>query len=106
MVNQKGTEDAVQRSKTIPHHSIGLHLNFTNGNPVVSPTNIPLQDDKNGKFVNSFVKLTLLTILHPRKMKYRIWREVNAQIIEKTSLYFNLYRRRPSYSDDVVFFIK
>ena len=82
MVNQKYTEDAVRISKAVPQLKIGLHLNFTNGYSTVSAEKVPLLTDGNGKFVNGFIKLLLLTLLQPRKMKYQIWREVEAQILE------------------------
>lgn len=86
MVNQKYTEDAVRISKAVPQLKIGLHLNFTNGYSTASAEKVPLLTDGNGKFVNGFIKLLLLTLLLPRKMKYQIWREVEAQILEMKNI--------------------
>jgi len=88
MINQKYAEEAVRLAEELPQLETGLHINLTNEYPAADPAKIPLLVDENGKFKNGFVKLWLLSLLHPRELPKEAETEVRAQIAKyiKTGL--------------------
>ena len=80
MVNQHFADEAVSLAKKMPDLSIGLHINLTNENPATHPTDIPLLVGTDGKFKNGFVKLLILSFLHPKKLQSEAYTEIKAQI--------------------------
>lgn len=79
MMNQSGTEEAIQLSKKMNHVSIGVHVNLTNGNSLCSPNKVKNLVNSKGKFCCGFVKLVCRT-MYLKRMKFQIWREIEAQI--------------------------
>lgn len=88
MINQKYAAEAVRLAGELPELETGLHINLTNEYPAANPQKIPLLVDENGKFKNGFVKLLLLSFLHPRELPKEVETEVRAQIVKylKTGL--------------------
>lgn len=80
MVNQQFAEDAVKAAKTMPDLEVGLHLNLTNEKPAANPQEIPLLVGADGKLKNGFVKLLLLSLLHPKKFALQTETEIRAQV--------------------------
>ncbi|MGF1718592.1 ChbG/HpnK family deacetylase [Vibrio kyushuensis] len=52
MVNQLGTDDAIDLIKTYGLTNIGLHVNLTSGKPASNPADIPDLVDNNGQFLS------------------------------------------------------
>ncbi|MBP5352511.1 MAG: ChbG/HpnK family deacetylase [Alphaproteobacteria bacterium] len=80
MVNQKYADEAVAMACKMPHLATGLHLNLTNEKSAADPKMIPLLVDDNGKLKNGFVKLLILSFLHPHKFTRQVMIEVRAQV--------------------------
>lgn len=80
MVNQQFAEEAVKAAKTMPDLEVGLHLNLTNEKPAANPQEIPLLVGADGKLKNGFVKLLLLSLLHPKKFALQTETEIRAQV--------------------------
>ncbi len=80
MVNQQYTEEAVEMVQPLSEINVGLHLNLTNERPASSPKDIPLLVGKDGKFCNGFVKLLLLSFIHPGILKRQVALEAENQI--------------------------
>ena len=80
MVNQQFAEEAVSLSHKMPHLVIGLHINLTNEKSAATPTDIPLLVGSNHRFKNGFVKLLILSFLHPKKLQKQSYIEIKAQI--------------------------
>lgn len=82
MVNQKYAEEAVKALQKMPNLDLGLHVNLTNEKPVADPYKIPLLVGADGKFKNGFVKLLLLSFLHPYALREQVETEVEAQLLK------------------------
>ena len=80
MVNQQFAEEAVSLARQMTNLSIGLHINLTNEKPAANPADIPLLVGSDGKFKNGFVKLLILSFLHPKKLQEQAYTEIKAQI--------------------------
>lgn len=80
MITLKYVSDALNLAKKMPSLNIGLHANLTNESSILSPTEIPLLVDENGKFKHGFVNLAILSVLHPRELKRQAKAEIKAQI--------------------------
>ena len=80
MITQPFADEAIRMAKEMPNLSVGLHINLTNGAPAADPKQIPHLTDKNGLMNNGFVKLFVLSLLLPRRMKQEAEIEINAQI--------------------------
>lgn len=80
MITLKYVPDALNLAKKMPSLNIGLHANLTNESSILSPTEIPLLVDENGKFKHGFVNLAILSVLHPRELKRQAKAEIKAQI--------------------------
>lgn len=80
MITLKYVPDALNLAKKMPNLNIGLHANLTNESSILSPTEIPLLVDENGKFKHGFVNLAILSVLHPRELKRQAKAEIKAQI--------------------------
>ncbi len=80
MITLKWAEQAVDMAKSMPNLNIGLHGNLTNQQAVLTHREIPLLTDEYGRFKNGFVKLALLNLLHPIKLKRQAKAEIEAQI--------------------------
>ncbi len=80
MITLKYVSDALNLAKKMPNLNIGLHANLTNESSILSPTEIPLLVDENGKFKHGFVNLAILSVLHPRELKRQAKAEIKAQI--------------------------
>lgn len=80
MINQQFANEAITLSKQMPNLAIGLHINLTNEKPAISPHKIPLLVGKGGQFKNGFVKLLVLSFLHPQKLRQQSYIEIKAQI--------------------------
>ena len=80
MVNQKYAPQALKMAKNMKNLDLGLHVNLTNEYATLLHDQIPLLTDENGKFKNGFVKLLWLSILHPKKMRFEVQSEMEAQI--------------------------
>ena len=80
MINQEFAEEAVSMAHKMPDLTIGLHINLTNEKPAALPADIPLFLGTNGKFKNGFVKLLILSLLHPKKLQQQAYVEIKAQI--------------------------
>lgn len=80
MVNQEFAAEAVKIAKEMPDLKIGLHLNLTNEKPAANPKGIPLLVGADGKLKNGFVKLLLLSLLHPKKFALQTETEIRAQV--------------------------
>lgn len=91
MVNQQFADDAVLLAQKMPDLTVGLHINLTNETPAADPKKIPLLVGKNGKFKNGFVKLLILSFIHPKKLQEQAYTEIKAQIekYQKTGLKLN-----------------
>lgn len=79
MINQDFAAQAVQKAKQMPNLKVGLHINLTNQRPAADPAQIPLLVDQNGHFKNGFVKLFLLSFLHPKALRAQAYIEIKAQ---------------------------
>ncbi len=80
MVNQKYAAAAVQLAQQMPDLEVGLHLNLTNEMPAADSAQIPLLVGRDGKLKNGFVKLLLLSFLHPRLFQQQVEIEIRAQV--------------------------
>ena len=80
MITLKYVSDALNLAKKMPNLNIGLHANLTNESSILSPTEIPLLVDENGKFKHGFVNLAILSVLHPKELKRQAKAEIKAQI--------------------------
>ncbi len=80
MVNQEFAAEAAEAAKNMPDLEVGLHLNLTNEKPAADPQDIPLLTDADGKLKNGFVKLLLLSFLHPEKFASQVETEIRAQV--------------------------
>ncbi|MBO7484285.1 MAG: ChbG/HpnK family deacetylase [Alphaproteobacteria bacterium] len=80
MVNQQFADEAVKMAQKMPNLSVGLHINLTNETPAANSDDIPLLVGADGKFKNGFVKLLILSFLHPKKLQSEAYLEVKAQI--------------------------
>ncbi len=80
MVNQQFADEAVLMAQKMPALKLGLHINLTNEKPTSNPADIPLLVGKDGKFKNGFVKLLLLSFLHPKKLQEQAYIEIKNQI--------------------------
>lgn len=91
MVNQQFADEAISLAQKMPKLSLGLHINLTNEKPAADPANIPLLAGADGKFKNGFVKLLILSFLHPKKLQTQAYIEIKAQIEKylKTGLFLN-----------------
>lgn len=90
MITLKYVSDALKLAQKMPNLNIGLHANLTNENSVLSPEQIPLLVDKNGKFKHGFVNLAVLSLLHPKELKRQAKAEIKAQIEKAQSMGINL----------------
>ena len=90
MVNQEFAEQAVAEAKKMPALEMGLHLNLTNEKPASDPKDIPLLTGFDGKLSNGFVKLLLLSFLHPKEFADQVEREVRAQVNKYRATGLNL----------------
>ena len=91
MVNQEFADEAISLARKMPNLNVGLHINLTNEAPAANPADIPLLVGTDGKFKNGFVKLLLLSFLHPQKLQAEAYTEIKAQIekYQKTGLALN-----------------
>ena len=80
MINQKYAPQAIAAAKNMPDLEIGLHINLTNEEPAANPRTIPLLVGTDGKLKNGFLKLLLLSFLHPYKFSEQVKIEIEAQI--------------------------
>lgn len=80
MINQQFANEAVTLARQMPDLIVGLHINLTNENPAANSSDIPLLVGQDGKFKNGFVKLLILSFLHPRKLREQSYIEIKAQI--------------------------
>ena len=80
MVNQQFAGEAVKMVQKMPNLTVGLHINLTNETSAANPADIPLLVGSNGKFKNGFVKLLILSFLHPKKLREQSYIEIKAQI--------------------------
>lgn len=82
MVNQKYALEAVNAAQSIPTLELGLHVNLTNEKPAADFQKIPLLVGADGQFKNGFVKLLLLSFLHPYALRQQVEIEVEAQVLK------------------------
>lgn len=82
MINQKYAFEAVKMAKEMPELETGLHINLTNEYPAAPAHKIPLLVDEQGKFKNGFVKLFVLSFLHPKQLAEQAEIEIRAQIVK------------------------
>ncbi len=80
MINIFNVDDEDKNFLYNTNIDLGLHLNLTNEYAVSNKEDIDLLVDKNGKFKNGFVKLFLLSLIHPIKFKKQVELETRAQI--------------------------
>lgn len=80
MINIFNVDDEDKNFLYNTNINLGLHLNLTNEYAVSKKEDIDLLVDKNGKFKNGFVKLFLLSLIHPIKFKKQVELEIRAQI--------------------------
>lgn len=80
MVNQKFAAKAVEAARKMPNLELGLHINLTNEYPAAPREDIPLLVGADGKLKNGFVKLLLLSLLHPKSLAAQAETEIRAQI--------------------------
>ena len=80
MVNMKYAFQDISVLQKIPHFSIGLHINLTNGKALSNPKEIPLLVDPKGNFKNGFVKLFLYGLIYPKKLNQQASTEIKAQL--------------------------
>ena len=80
MVNQKYASEAVRLAKKMPDLDMGLHVNLTNEYPALNASSLPLLVGSDGKFKNGFVKLLLLSIFKPRRLREEVKAEIEEQI--------------------------
>ena len=80
MVNGQFADEAVALARQMPNLSVGLHINLTNEQPAANPADIPLLVGTDGKFKNGFVKLLILSFLHPKRLREQAYTEIKAQI--------------------------
>ncbi|MBR2299204.1 MAG: ChbG/HpnK family deacetylase [Alphaproteobacteria bacterium] len=82
MVNQKYALEALKLAKKMPDLDLGLHVNLTNEYSTLGHSKLPLLTDQNGKFKNGFVKLLLLAVFKPKKLRAEVSAETEAQIMK------------------------
>jgi predicted glycoside hydrolase/deacetylase ChbG (UPF0249 family)/putative flippase GtrA len=80
MVTQKYATQAVETAKELKNLKLGLHINLTNGAPAASASQLPLLVGQDGRFKNGFLKLFLLSVLHPIAFQEEVGIELNAQM--------------------------
>ena len=80
MVNQEFVDEAVQMAQKMPDLTVGLHINLTNERPTTNSADIPLLVGTDSKFKNGFVKLLILSFLHPKELQNQAYIEIKAQI--------------------------
>ncbi|MDR3343410.1 MAG: ChbG/HpnK family deacetylase [Treponema sp.] len=80
MINLPDAASAVELIKDLKDLNVGLHVNLTNGNAVSPSGIIPLLADSQGRLKNGFVKLCLLSLLHPIQFRKQAEKEIEAQI--------------------------
>jgi len=82
MVTQKYALQAIEMSKQMPDLDMGLHVNLTNEYPALKACDLPLLTNPQGKFKNGFVKLLILSIFKPSKLRAEVKAEIEAQILK------------------------
>ena len=80
MINQEFAEEAISMAHKMPDLTIGLHVNLTNEKPATLPSDIPSLVGADGKFKHGFVKLLILSFLHPKQLQQQAYIEIKAQI--------------------------
>ena len=80
MINQQFVDEAIALAKKMPNLAIGLHINLTNENSAAHPSDISLLVGADGQFKNGFVKLLILSFLHPKKLQVQAYIEIKTQI--------------------------
>lgn len=90
MINIFNVDDEDKNFLSNTNIDLGLHLNLTNEYAVSNKEDIDLLVDKNGKFKNGFVKLFLLSLIHPIKFKKQVKLETRAQIEKYKNLNIKL----------------
>lgn len=80
MINQEFVPEALEMAKRMPDLTVGLHINLTNERPAADPKDIPHLVGPDGKFKNGFVKLFLLSLVHPKTLYRETKTEIKAQI--------------------------
>ena len=90
MINIFNVDDEDKNFLSSTNIDLGLHLNLTNEYAVSKKEDIDLLVDKNGKFKNGFVKLFLLSLIHPIKFKKQVKLEIRAQIEKYKNLNIKL----------------
>lgn len=90
MINILNIDDEDKNFLSNTNIDLGLHLNLTNEYALSKKEDIDLLVDKNGKFKNGFVKLFLLSLIHPIKFKKQVELEIRAQIEKYKNLNIKL----------------
>lgn len=90
MINIFNVDDEDKNFLSSTNIDLGLHLNLTNEYAVSNKEDIDLLVDKDGKFKNGFVKLFLLSLIHPIKFKKQVELETRAQIKKYKNLNIKL----------------
>lgn len=60
---------------------LALHVNLVEGKCLADPAEIGLLADENGSLKHDFIGLFSLSLLHPKKFKEQIYKEIKAQIL-------------------------
>ena len=90
MINILNIDDEDKKFLYNTSIDLGLHLNLTNEYAISKKEDIDLLVDKDGKFKNGFVKLFLLSLIHPIKFKKQVELEIRAQIEKYKNLNIKL----------------
>ncbi len=90
MINILNIDDEDKKFLYNTSIDLGLHINLTNEYAISKKEDIDLLVDKDGKFKNGFVKLFLLSLIHPIKFKKQVELEIRAQIEKYKNLNIKL----------------
>lgn len=84
MVSAPFVENALSLAKGMQSGVIGLHFTLTNGKSVSKAEQVPLLVDELGYFQNGFLKLFVLSCLHPVQFRKQVALELDAQLQKMT----------------------
>ena len=88
MSNMPFAEYAASKAKAFPKLSVGLHLNLTEGKPLVEPDKVDNLVDSGGNFWSGSKQLRNLQL--SKRVEEQIYRELEAQLLRALDLGMNV----------------
>jgi predicted glycoside hydrolase/deacetylase ChbG (UPF0249 family) len=88
MSNMSFAEYAASKAKAFPKLSVGLHLNLTEGRPLVVPSKVDNLVDSKGNFLDGSIQCKSLWF--NEKVEEQVYRECEAQLLRALDLGLNI----------------